>query len=349
MKKLVAVKRKEGEHFNRLEKDVLVAGASEEEYEQLRASLNPSKQKKADDMVLISASKFNSLKYPLALVLQKYAEINKEYTGYYKPIKENNLEGKIFKSYSLARIETRRISNPAQTMKGSLKALVRSYTDDYYLVDFDMSQVEYRIMLSLSKHMIMVDRMKDPEKDYHTETASMVNAIPPHRVSKKIRKMAKGVSFGVPYGLGEMSLCETLFGEINAENLFATRMLLAKWESNNRPVMEFLNKQRDNALLAREMSIELRDFMDAWVTDENGNYVLTPAGTRIPKPIGFVENELGFYRTFDLSDISQTAEAKERRRHGHYNKEEGKIEEEEVYDDFFAFLNGLYDYLGMGE
>ena len=153
----------------------------------------------------------------------------------------------------------------------------------------------------------------------------MVNAIPPHRVSKKIRKMAKGVSFGVPYGLGEMSLCETLFGEINAENLFATRMLLAKWESNNRPVMEFLNKQRDNALLAREMSIELRDFMDAWVTDENGNYVLTPAGTRIPKPIGFVENELGFYRTFDLSDISQTAEAKERRRHGHYNKEEGKI------------------------
>ena len=32
-----------------------------------------------------------------------------------------------------------------------------------------------------------------------------------------------------------------------------------------------------------------------------------------------------------------------------YNKEEGKIEEEEVYDDFFAFLNALYDYLGMGE
>lgn len=32
-----------------------------------------------------------------------------------------------------------------------------------------------------------------------------------------------------------------------------------------------------------------------------------------------------------------------------YNKEEGKIEEDEVYDDFFAFLNALYDYLGMGE
>lgn len=30
-----------------------------------------------------------------------------------------------------------------------------------------------------------------------------------------------------------------------------------------------------------------------------------------------------------------------------FNKEEGEIEEE--YDDFFVFLNGLYDYLGMGE
>ena len=325
MKKLLAVKRKDDEHFNRLEKDILVAGANEAEYESLRASLNPAKQKKADDMVLISADKFNSLKYPLALILQKYAEINKEYTGYYKPIKENNLEGKIFKSYSLARIETRRISNPAQTMKGSLKALVRSYSDDYYLVDFDMSQVEYRIMLSLSKHMVMVERMKDPEKDYHTETASMVNAIPPHRVSKKLRKMAKGVSFGVPYGLGEMSLCETLFGEISDENLFSTRMLLAKWEANNRPVMDFLNKQRDNALVAREMTKELRDFMDAWVVDENGEYVLDSDGNKVPRPTGFVENELGFYRTFDLTDVSQTLEAKARRAHGHYDRAEGAI------------------------
>ena len=115
-------------------------------------------------MVLIKADEFNACKYPLALVLQKHSELNKEYTGYYKPILENNLEGKMFKSYSMARIETRRISNPAQTMKGSLKALIRSYSDDYYMCDFDMSQVEYRIMLSLSQHMLMVDRMKDPRE-----------------------------------------------------------------------------------------------------------------------------------------------------------------------------------------
>lgn len=30
-----------------------------------------------------------------------------------------------------------------------------------------------------------------------------------------------------------------------------------------------------------------------------------------------------------------------------YNQEAGRIEEDEVYDDFFAFLNDLYDLLGI--
>lgn len=32
-----------------------------------------------------------------------------------------------------------------------------------------------------------------------------------------------------------------------------------------------------------------------------------------------------------------------------YNQEAGRIENDEVYADFFAFLNDLYDLLGMGE
>lgn len=32
-----------------------------------------------------------------------------------------------------------------------------------------------------------------------------------------------------------------------------------------------------------------------------------------------------------------------------YNQEAGRIEDDEVYDDFFAFLNDLYNILGMGE
>ena len=32
-----------------------------------------------------------------------------------------------------------------------------------------------------------------------------------------------------------------------------------------------------------------------------------------------------------------------------YNHEVGRIEDDEIYNDFFCFLNGLYDLLGIGE
>ncbi|MBM6804002.1 SMI1/KNR4 family protein, partial [Mediterraneibacter glycyrrhizinilyticus] len=32
-----------------------------------------------------------------------------------------------------------------------------------------------------------------------------------------------------------------------------------------------------------------------------------------------------------------------------YNQEAGRIENDEIYDDFMAFLNDLYDLLGIGE
>ena len=324
--KLVKTKRdKNDTHYTRLDKDILKFGCDRAEFDVLMQSSDEKKRKKASKMILISKDDFNKSKYPLALALQKYAELNKEYTAYFAPMEQSNLEGKIFKGYSLARIETRRIMNPGQTMKGNLKALIRSYNDDYYLVDFDMSQVEYRIMLSLAGFMMMVERMSDPEKDYHTETASLINSIPAHKVDKKTRKRAKGVSFGVPYGLGLRSLCDNLFGVINDDTLMATRMLLSKWESANHPIMEFLNEQRDNALVARAMTDELRDFMDAWKKDEEGNYLLDENGNKIPRPTGFSYNHFGFYRTYDLSDIDFSPAAEQRRKNGNFNNEEGKI------------------------
>lgn len=326
MKKLIADKRSETDTgFSKMEHDLLSTNADPAEYKRLRDLNTDSSNKKADKMVLVSAKDFNKCKYPIALILQKYAELNKEYTAYYKPMKETNMESRIFKGYSLARIETRRIQNAAQTMKGDLKALVIPYSDDYYMLDFDMSQVEYRIMLSLANHMLLIDKMSDPENDYHTETASLINNIPAHRVDKKTRKKAKSVSFGVPYGLGIYTLCESLFGTVNEENLVATRLLLAKWEKANKPIMDFLNKERDNALVARNMENELRDFMDAWEKDASGEYLRDMLGNKIPKPIGFIYDKYGFYRTFDLSNVEQGASAQARRANGVYNSEEGKI------------------------
>lgn len=324
IKELLRKSRTNNNVSRKLLKSILVSGADYNTYLKLKNGSEKDK-KRAAAMCLIDEDEFNSKEYPVALMVQKFSELNKEYTSYYKPIREQNMEGKIFKSYSMARIETRRIQNPGQTMKGNLKALVRSYSDDYYMLDFDMSQVEYRIMVSLAHFTAMIYKMNMPENDYHTETAALVNNIPAHTVSKKVRKQAKKVSFGVPYGLGEYSLCKDIFGEVNSETLFATRMLLYKWKESNQPIMALLEDARAQALTEWHISEELRNYMDAWKKDEHGNYVLDEEGKKVPIPVSKVENDFGFYRVFDISNVEQGPAADARRASGRYDAAEGVI------------------------
>lgn len=327
MKKLIAQKKDaEFKHVSNaftLERDIISSSIPYEEY----LGLLSTDSKKAASYVLVSAEEFNKLKYPLALVLQKYAELNKEYTSYFKPILEQNLEGRIFKNYSLARIETRRIMNPGQTMKGSLKELIRSYSDDYYLLDFDMAQVEYRIMASLSGLTDIIEKMRDPEKDYHIETASLVWGIPPYQVSKKLRKQTKSIGFGVPYGLSTRSLAERLFGAVNDDTMCETTLILDKWMQSNKPIVDFLEEKRDKALTEWNISDKFRDYIDEWerepIYDAKGklisnDYKLDAEGKKIPIPIGRVTNEYGFYRVFELNNLDNKKISSIRRMAGNY-------------------------------
>lgn len=330
LKKLISCTIQEGEERGAWDKgwmlkhDLLAVNTDPAFYNSLIAK---GKTKKAEEYCLVNAEKFNKCKYPLAIPLLKFAELNKEYTAYFKPTIENNMEGRLYKNYSLARIETRRIANPGQTMKGKLKAMVKSIGDDYYVCDFDMSQVEYRIMASLSNHTAIIEKMRDPEKDYHIETASLVHNIPAHKVDKKTRKGTKCVGFGLPYGLKIRSLAENLFGEATEDTIYETALMVDTWKKNNVPIIEMLEAVRDSALKERDISDGLRDFIDAWeydvIKDSKGKIIsktlkLDADGNRIPKPVGMVENKLGFYRIFDLSNMNRRKESSIRRMSGNY-------------------------------
>ncbi|WP_304427859.1 DNA polymerase [uncultured Clostridium sp.] len=245
--------------------------------------------------VLVSKEDFNGCKYPLALVLKQLAILTKEYDSYFKPILDNNMEGRLFKSYSTTRIETRRIMNPSQTLKGSLKKLTVPFSDDYYMVDFDMSQVEYRIMIALAGFQQMIDKMSDPEKDFHTETASLVNDILPHKVSKTLRKGTKNVSFGIPYGLGLVSLCINIHGDASPAHLYETRKLYEKFILNNKPVIDMIESYRADAVKEWNISKEFRDYINGYYEDSFGN--------KQNKKIGRVRNTAGFHRVFDITDV----------------------------------------------
>lgn len=294
----------------------------EESSNQLNSDLMSADGKR----VLIKADEFNKLKYPVAYVLQEYSKLRKEFDGDLKPIRDKNLEGHKFSSYSLTRIETFRIQNPSQTLKGSLKELVLPYDGgkDWYLVDFDMAQVEYRIMVSLAtclakqslpddeykltKAYSLVQRLKDPEADYHIESASNFFNIPVYEVTHKLRKNSKTFNFGVPYGLSDHSLCEQLKGVVNEKNMLATRALLDKFYQQNPEVISMLDYNRDESLIPRDFRKEFNkedEHYNEKFKEFCGYYTESPSGEIIYKDVGWVRNQLGRYRLFDLSKLEE--------------------------------------------
>lgn len=88
----------------------------------------------------------------------------------------------------------------------------------YYAMDADYSSVEARIMCSMAGCSAMVEKMKDPDTDYHRQKASDMFGVPYELVTDQLRKMSKGVNFGILYGLGDPNLGANLYGVKSPEN-----------------------------------------------------------------------------------------------------------------------------------
>ena len=272
-------------------------------------------------VTLVDKDEFNSDAFPLARVFSTYATLNKEYTSYYKPIIENDMEGKMFYNFTMARAATRRILSPGQTMKGSLKSLVIAPPGKLFM-SFDASQIEYRHMASLAyirsrailqrEHPAdweqrlnatavarIVSMMHREEADYHIETAATMTGVKQHQVSPKTRKMYKSIGFGIPYGLGDKSMCESIFGAATPENMVKTKDLLNQYKIKQREVIDLLEDARDGTFYPAQISDKLREYLKVGDTH-----------------VGLVRNFSGFYRLFVLEDLTRARTGRIRRQAG---------------------------------
>ena len=80
---------------------------------------------------------------------------------------------------------------------------------NYKLVDADYSQIELRILAHLSQDENLLKAYRE-NIDIHTLTASQVFDIPIYEVTSKERGEAKGVNFGIVYGISDYGLSENL-------------------------------------------------------------------------------------------------------------------------------------------
>lgn len=181
---------------------------------------NPSCGKKARKKLMGEVNADGTPKYPLASHLHNYLESCTLESNFTKNIGKFATEDGLMFSEVQQFLETGRVSvsNPNYQ---SYSDVVKKYIiprQGYFALDADYSSVEARIMVSMAGCKSMVERMKDPDTDYHTIKASQMFGIPYELVSPQQRKMSKGVNFGILYGLGDPNLGVTLYGVKSPEN-----------------------------------------------------------------------------------------------------------------------------------
>ena len=76
-------------------------------------------------------------------------------------------------------------------------------------IDADYSQIELRILASMSEDKQMIQAFKEGE-DIHKQAASKVFKTPIEEVTKEQRSNAKAVNFGIVYGISDFGLGEQL-------------------------------------------------------------------------------------------------------------------------------------------
>lgn len=126
-------------------------------------------------------------------------------------------DGRIHTSFNQTITATGRISStdpnlqniPIRTELGRQLRAVFVPKDGCVFVDADYSQIELRVLASLSGDKGLIDAYKE-DKDIHRITASKVFGVPFDEVTEQLRRNAKAVNFGIVYGISSFGLSQDL-------------------------------------------------------------------------------------------------------------------------------------------
>jgi DNA polymerase-1 len=99
---------------------------------------------------------------------------------------------------------------PVRTQEGrEIRRLFLPSAPGRKLVSADYSQIELRILASISGDEVMKDAFSSGV-DIHTRTASEVFGVPLDMVTPEMRRSAKAVNFGIVYGISDFGLARSL-------------------------------------------------------------------------------------------------------------------------------------------
>ena len=127
---------------------------------------------------------------------------------------------------------------PIRTSRGKeIRKAFIAKNKDYFLMAADYSQIELRIIASLSDEENMINAFKNKE-DIHSSTAAAVFNVPINKVTKEQRSNAKVVNFGIIYGV-------SAFGLSNQTNLTRaeSKVIIDNYYNSYPSLKEFMTNQ----------------------------------------------------------------------------------------------------------
>lgn len=150
--------------------------------------------------------------------IEQYREMYKLRSTYIEGL-ENSIDedGRIRSTFKQSIASTGRLSStepnlqnlPIRTEEGRKIRKAFKAGEGKILIDADYSQIELRILASLSNDQNMIDAFINGV-DIHTKTASEVFDSPLDEVTKVERYNAKAVNFGIIYGISDYGLSQNL-------------------------------------------------------------------------------------------------------------------------------------------
>ena len=155
--------------------------------------------------------------HPVVPLVLEYRMLTKLSSTYLKGLQEQVFpDNKIHTIYKQTLTHTGRLSSvdpnlqniPVRSEEGKLirKAFV---SHNGYLVSFDYSQIELRI-LALMAHVTNLIDAFNQGKDIHRHTAALVFGVKDEEVTPQMRSQAKAVNFGIIYGMSEFRLSKDI-------------------------------------------------------------------------------------------------------------------------------------------
>jgi DNA polymerase-1 len=190
---------------------------SEALFERLKIEPPDRTQRTATGFFSTAADVLETLrgKHPVVDLVLEYRELSKLKSTYLDalPLQVNQSTGRVHTSFNQTGSVTGRLASsdpnlqniPIRTEIGRRvrKAFIASPGD--LLLSVDYSQIELRIVAHMAEDRAMLDAFR-AEQDIHAATAAAIYGVPLDMVDKDQRRRAKGVNFGLIYGMSAFGL-----------------------------------------------------------------------------------------------------------------------------------------------